>query len=140
MLDKERILNRISILEKHLKELQEIIPKSYQNYQEIKTKRSCERLLQISIECVMEICSLMVAGLKLGLPGEEDDLIQKLINSGIFSDSLGAVLKKMKGFRNRLVHEYEKTDDRLVYEILKRNYNDFEKFKNSIKKALSSRK
>lgn len=68
MLDKERILGKIDELDTYLNELSQIAPADFKEYQRIEKKRGCERLLQLSIECAVDICKLFVSGLRLGLP------------------------------------------------------------------------
>ena len=104
MLDRERILAKIDELEGRQRELVQIAPDSIDEYQRIEKKRACERLLQISIETVIDISFLSVKGLRLGLPAEEDDLFEKLAGAGIISQSTKETAKRMKGFRNILVH------------------------------------
>ena len=130
MIDKERILAKIDELNNYLEELGNIKPSSFEEYQR-ENKRACERLLQISIECVIDVCNLIVSGLKLGLPSDEDELVNKLINKKIISKKIGDILKGMKGFRNILVHKYGEVDDELAFENLE-NLEDFEKFKKEI--------
>jgi len=89
MLDRERILAKIDTLDGYLRELRAIAPASFEEYQGIEKRRACERLLQVSIEGVIDICGLVVAGLRLGLPGEEDDLFEKLAQAGIISRHTG---------------------------------------------------
>lgn len=132
MLDRERLLAKMDVLDGYLKELCEILPSSFEGYKKIEKRRACERLLQVSIECVIDICGLVVTGLRLGLPAEEDDLFEKLEQAGIISSSRKESLKKMKAFRNILVHEYGHIDDMIVYEVLQNNLNDFEIFKREI--------
>jgi uncharacterized protein YutE (UPF0331/DUF86 family) len=136
LLDRERLLAKIDVLEGDLKELCEILPASFEEYKKVEKRRACERLLQVSIECVIDICGLMVIGLRLGLPAEEDDLFEKLEQAGIITSSRKQSLKKMKRFRNILVHEYGHVDDSIVYEILQNNLNDFEAFKQDILQAI----
>lgn len=136
MLDRERILAKLDELDGYLRELREIAPRSFEEYKKIEKKRACERLLQISIECVIDICGLFVAGLRLGLPGEEDDLFEKLEQAGVISSSMKGIIKAMKGFRNILVHEYGQVDDGIVYEVLQSWLDDFEAFKQEILRAL----
>ncbi len=136
MLDRDRLLAKIDVLEGYLKELREILPGSFEEYKKVEKRRACERLLQVSIECVIDICGLMVIGLRLGLPAEEDDLFEKLEQAGIITSSRKESLKKMKGFRNILVHEYGHVDDSIVYEILQNNLNDFGAFKQEILQAI----
>lgn len=137
-MDRERILSRIDELDGYLQEIHEIMPTSFEEYKSIEKRRACERLLQVSIESVIDICALIVTGLRLGLPSEEDDLFEKLAQAEIISSSIKENLKRMKAFRNILVHEYGRIDDRLVYEVLKNNLNDFEEFKKEILQTISS--
>lgn len=136
MLDRERILAKIDELEGYLRELRQISPESFEEYQKIEKRRACERLLQISVECVIDICQLFVSGLRLGLPSEEDDLFEKLEQAGVLSGEMKATVKEMKAFRNILVHEYGWVDDRIVYEAVKTKSGDFETFMGEILKAL----
>jgi uncharacterized protein YutE (UPF0331/DUF86 family) len=136
LLDRERLLAKIDILDRYLKELREILPGSFEEYKKIEKRRACERLLQVSIECIIDICGLIVIGLRLGLPAEEDDLFEKLEQAGIITSSRKESLKQMKGFRNILVHEYGHVDDRIVYEILQNHLNDFDTFKQEILQAI----
>ena len=131
-LDKERILTKIDELDSYLNEIKGIAPGSFEEYQKIEKKRACERLLQVSIEVVIDICNLLVSGLRLGLPAEEDDLFSKLLIAHIISKKMREKLREMKGFRNILVHEYAQVDDELVYEAVKKKLGDFEAFKKKV--------
>ncbi len=132
MLDKERILSKLDELDSYLGELKSIMPKSYAEYSKsVEKKRSCERLLHIAIECVIDICSLIVKGKRLGLPSEEEDLFEKLEKKKIITRDMETRLKGMKGFRNVLVHRYSKVDDELVFESLGK-MDDFAEFKNAV--------
>ncbi|MBI5199457.1 MAG: DUF86 domain-containing protein [Nitrospirae bacterium] len=140
MLDHERILAKIDELEGYLREIRGIIPKSFDGYLKIVEKRrASERLLQISIESAIDICNLFVSGLRLGLPAEEDDLFEKLLEAGIISSELRDILKSMKGFRNILVHEYGRIDNAIVYEVITERLGDFEVFKKEILKVLQGK-
>lgn len=78
MLDRERILAKLDELDGYVRDLRTIAPQDFTAYRQIEKKRACERLLQIAVECVIDICNLRVSGLRLGLPAEEDDLFEKL--------------------------------------------------------------
>lgn len=119
-----------------MQELQAIAPQSFAEYQKLEKKRACERLLQIAVECVIDICSLFVSGLRLGLPAEEDDLFEKLEQAGILSPRMKETVKEMKGFRNILVHEYGRVDDEIVYQATKTRLGDFADFKREVLEAL----
>ena len=132
MLDKNRVLSKLDELDSYISELESVMPKSYEEYvNSIEKKRSCERLLHILIECVIDICALMVKGLRLGLPAEEEDLFEKLGKGKIVSGEMKGKLKSMRGFRNILVHRYAEVDDELVFENLG-SINDFKEFRKEI--------
>jgi uncharacterized protein YutE (UPF0331/DUF86 family) len=131
-LDRERILAKIDQLDAYIAELTEIAPKSFTEYQQVEKKRACERLLQISIEVVIDICNQFVSGLRLGLPAEEEDLFRKLVEAHTITKEMGEKLREMRGFRNILVHEYAQVDDRLVYEAVKTKLEDFTLFRRDI--------
>lgn len=133
LVDKKRILSKLDELDSYLHELEEISPKSYREYKaSVEKKRACERLLHISIECVLDICSILASELKLGLPSTREDLFEKLESSHIISSKMMNTLKKMKSFRNIIVHRYGIVDDELVYKILKDYLGDFANFKKEI--------
>jgi uncharacterized protein YutE (UPF0331/DUF86 family) len=133
------VLGKIDELEGYLRELEQVKPTSLEEYKKVEKKRSCERLLQLCIECMIDICALMVTGLRLGLPSEEDDLFERLEQAGIISPLMKETLKKMKAFRNILVHEYGRIDDQLVFEVLQERLYDFETFKHEIREAIRNR-
>lgn len=61
MQDKNRILSKLDQLDSYLDELEEIMPKDYEEYVgSVEKRRSCERLLHILIECVIDISTLMI--------------------------------------------------------------------------------
>jgi len=128
-LDRERILAKVDQLDGYITELKEIAPKSFAEYQKVEKRRACERLLQVSIEVIIDICNLLVSGLRLGLPAEEDDLFRKLVEAGIMTKEMGETLREIKGFRNILVHQYAQVDDRIVYEAVNTKLGDFALFK-----------
>ena len=140
MLDRERILAKLDQLDGYLGELSHILPNNFADYVgSIEKRRACERVLQVAVECMIDICGLLIAGLRLGLPAEEDDLFAKLEHAHVISSGLGQTLKSMKGFRNILVHEYGGIDDALVYKFATTRMRDFETFRAETIKALQAK-
>ena len=139
-MDEERILSKIDEMSSYLNELNEIKPVSLNEYKSsIKIKRSCERLLQITIECVIDICNILISELRLGLPSDEEEIFDKLSKNKIISKKLGNKLNDMKGFRNILVHKYGLIDDERAFENLG-ELSDFEDFKDEILRFLKGKK
>jgi uncharacterized protein YutE (UPF0331/DUF86 family) len=136
VVDRERILAKIDELDGYIRDLQTIAPQDLTAYKQIEKKRACERLLQIAVECVIDICNLLVSGLRLGLPAEEDDLFEKLAQAGFLSAHMKDTARRMKGFRNILVHEYGVVNDAIVYQSVTTELGDFAEFKKEILVAL----
>ncbi|MDI3531234.1 MAG: hypothetical protein PWP60_1083 [Candidatus Atribacteria bacterium] len=137
-MDRERILSKIAELEGYLEELRTILPKDFEEFQKIEKKRACERLLQIAIEAVMDICYLLVRDLRLGLPSDEEDILDKIEEAGIIQGELQETLRKMRGFRNILVHEYGRVDDWIVYQMTTQGFESFDRFRKTVLRFLYS--
>lgn len=137
MLDRERVFAKLDELEGYLRELQDTVPTSLEEYLHKAEKgRACERLWQIAIESATDICGLLATGLRLGLPAEEDDPFEKPDRAGIPSASLKSQLRQMRCFRNLLVHQYGRVDDRIVHDASRARLPDSEEFRQAILKAL----
>ena len=132
MVDRDRIPAKLDALDSYLRELRSIVPANFEQYLAIEKRRACERLLQVSIEAVIDVCALLVTGLRLGLPAEEDDLFEKLMAHGVISPPLADLLRRMKGMRNILVHEYGRVDNALVFQAAGQRLDDFAAFTREI--------
>ncbi len=133
MLDRDRLLAKMDTLDGYLQELRQVLPATFAEYlASIEKRRACERLLQISIECVLDICGLLVTGLRLGLPSDEDDLVEKMRHAQVLSPETASLVKSMKGFHNILVHEYGGIDNAIVFKTSTVRMADFGTFRQDI--------
>ncbi len=132
MIDRDRILAKLDQLDGYLRELRAIVPDRFEEYQQIEKKRACERLVQIVVEAIIDTSALLVAGLRLGLPGEEDDLFEKLAMRGVITRPMATTLKRMKGLRNLLVHEYWRVNDEIVFHTIRERLDDCDSFRHEI--------
>lgn len=138
MVDRERVLAKLDEMRGYVGELRSIAPATIEEYKRIATKRACERLLQISVECVIDVCQLLVSGFRLGLPAEEDDLFDKLEEAELFTPETVQTLRKMRGCRNILVHEYGQVSNEIVFETIRTELDDFDEFACAVLEALPS--
>ncbi|MGH7321234.1 MAG: type VII toxin-antitoxin system HepT family RNase toxin [Candidatus Rokuibacteriota bacterium] len=139
MIDRDRVLAKLDDLEGYLAELRSIAPATFEEYLRVEKKRACERLLQVAVEAVIDVCALLVTGLRLGLPGEEDDLFEKLQRREILTGGMAETLRRMKGFRNILVHEYGRVADEIVFDAVRLRLGDFEALRREITVFLRER-
>lgn len=139
-MDEKRILTKFRELEFYLEKLEEIKPDSFDEYEKlVKDKLACERLLHLSVECVLDICNILISRLKSGMPADEDDVIEKLMKEKVVSKEMKGILIGMKGIRNILVHKYGEVKDELVFEVLSEKLEDFDKFKKEVLEFLNSK-
>lgn len=132
MVDRERVLARLDELDQYLAHLRALVPDRFEAYQQIEKKWACERAVQLCVEVAIDTCALLVIGLRFGLPGEPNDLFEKLARHGVISRGLAETLQQMKGLRNILVHEYGRVDDARVFRTIQAELGDFDAFKREI--------
>ena len=84
-----------------------------------------EHGLQLSIQCVIDVCHYLVAGLALGAPATSQEAIELLRDAEVFPPAFAHTLVQMVRFRNVLVHLYTQVDVRRVYEHLHHHLDDF---------------
>ena len=138
MLDRERVLGKLDALHGYGRELRVVLPRSLDEYTaSAEKRRATERLLQVSVECILDICGLFVAGLRLGLPAEEENLFDRLEQARILSPALVRTLRAMRRFRNILVHGYGVVDDKIVFELAGRLEKDTAAFAAEVTRALT---
>jgi uncharacterized protein YutE (UPF0331/DUF86 family) len=86
----------------------------------------------LAVEATIDACAMLVTGLRLGLPGEESDLFEKLARRDVISGAMTETLRRMKGMRNLLVHDYGRIDDELVFETVRDRLADFGTFRREV--------
>lgn len=136
MVDRDRVLAKLDEMRGYVAELRAIAPANLSEYRRIGTKRACERLVQIAIECVIDVCQLLVSGRRLGLPAEEDDLFDKLEAAGVLTSETAGVVRRMRGCRNILVHAYGRVSDEIVFETIDSRLGDLDAFERDVLSSL----
>ncbi len=129
----EIILARLKLLDDYIKQLRELQPADFREYSEnYLIHRTAERLLQISIEACLDIGRHIIAREGFRFPNDNRDIFLILMEEEVIPRDLLFQLEDMAGFRNVLVHEYAEIDQRLVYDNLRENLEDFVKFAQAI--------
>ena len=122
-------------LENYLEKLSNILAPDLDEYLiSLQNRLATERLLQLAIECIIDVCAILAKDLHLGPPQNEDNLLELL--SGKLTNV--EILKQMKRFRNILVHRYGEIDDRLVYQFASEQTSDFEQFIQEVEEIIKN--
>jgi len=83
-------------------------------------QRACES----SIDAAMHIVRIK----KLGIPQESREAFEMLEKNGVIPRALAEQLKKMVGFRNIAIHDYQKINMQILRAILTNHLNEFRAF------------
>lgn len=94
--------------------------------------------LQRACEQCIDLANHTIKNHKLGLPKESRESFRLLGTAGIISHELAHRLEGMVGFRNILVHEYQRMDIDLMIRVIEHNLDDLVEFTNCIVRAFAN--
>ena len=126
---KEIIRTKIREIEESIELVEENLPATFEEFSSMGlVKDEIYKRTEFAIENVFDICAIINTDFELGIPGDDEEIIENLVKNKILSEEMKEKLGLMKGFRNIVVHRYGKIDDKLAFEILQENIRDFYDF------------
>lgn len=133
--DRQTLARKLGYLQKNIALLEPYLSMSVQNLVDTpKELMIVERLLQTTIESVIDSSRLLVALEDWRKPRDERDALIILEERGILPEHLGHRLMQAKGFRNILVHEYVDIDPEKMLKNLHNGLPDLRAFTVSMAK------
>jgi uncharacterized protein YutE (UPF0331/DUF86 family) len=90
--------------------------------------------IQRGCEQAIDLANHVVRLLKIGAPTNAKDSFDLLVTSKIIDNDLANKMCRMIGFRNNVVHEYQKINFDIVVAILEKNADDLLEFGESIRR------
>lgn len=131
------IYTKLTEIEESVETIRENLPSRVEDFVSMGiVKDGIYKRAEYAIESVFDICHVINADLSLGIPSNEDDVIENLKNNGILDTTLSMKVISMRKFRNIVVHRYGKIDDRVAYHMLTEGLDDFEIFSERIRSML----
>jgi uncharacterized protein YutE (UPF0331/DUF86 family) len=88
--------------------------------------------LQRMAEQAIDMANHVIKKRRLGLPKESRESFEILAREGIIPDALADKLKGMVGFRNIMVHEYQKLDLEIMIDVIERRLDDLIEYTNLV--------
>lgn len=126
-LRKEEIQNKIVKTMDIIESIKKIIPKEFEEFKKDDIiKDAIYKRIESSIQNLVDVCYIINSDLRLGMPEVEDDIIEHIEKNKILSKKSVDILRKMKQFRNILVHRYGDVNDKQAFENIKEGLKDFE--------------
>ncbi len=131
-----RINDKINEINKFLDEFKKIIPNNLKEYESnIEKKAACERYFEKIVEAATDLAFLIIKDKKFKIPEDDTDAFNILLKNNIIDIGLAEKLKKAKGMKNIISHQYGNVDDEIVFEsITKELERDAKEFIKNIKK------
>lgn len=129
MVNQDKIRDKIQIINDNLAKLKTIKSKSLNEFLESPFLADAAiRLLQVSIEAMLDISHHLVSRKHLGTPKSYRETMETLTRTGILPQEKLPTFITMVKFRNRAVHLYDKITNEEVYQIIKHRLPDFGDF------------
>lgn len=96
--------------------------------------------LQRAAEQVIDLANHVIRKKRLGLPKESKESFEILASEHIVTHELADRLKRMVGFRNVLVHEYQEFDVRVMKDVIEHRLDDLIAFTNCVMDYMKQQK
>ena len=133
----ELIRSKMADIEESVSLVEANLPSSFEEFSDLGlVKDGIYKRMEFSIESIIDILSIINSDLRLSIPEDEEDVVENLGLNGILTQNMVDKVRRMKGFRNIIVHRYGRIDDLLAYKILTENLKDFGEFIESIEQFL----
>jgi uncharacterized protein YutE (UPF0331/DUF86 family) len=98
---KEIIRTKVKEIEESIGLVEEHLPGTFDEFASMGLiKDGIYKRVEFAVENVFDICAIINTDLVLGVPSDDEDIIENLVKSEILSEEMRAKLKAMRGFRN----------------------------------------
>lgn len=125
---KDVLYNKMSIIERCMMRVREVYDENPDNLKDYTKQDSIVLNIQRAVEATIDIAMYIVSDRKLGIPQNSRDAFEVLNHHKIIDDVLLEKLKKMIGFRNIAVHNYQKLNLAILQKVIENHLEDFEIF------------
>ena len=140
-INKRVILDRVSYLNEMLNILFDFKKMKKEEFiNDVHMVASFESHLRRGLECLFDLGRHILAK-EFAYPASEyKEIAIKLLEKDVLSESDATKLKKMAGYRNRMVHFYNEVTKEELYEIAKNDIDDIPIILESLKELLKKKK
>ncbi len=136
----EVIRKKLAYLEQILAEIDPYLRLRYEEYAERPGyRRATERLVQIIVEIAGDTSDLLLRASRRPAPGSMREALSEIRELGAIDDALFERFNRTYiGLRNRIVHDYEALDSRILFESARRLRKDAAAFLRAVTRYLAS--
>lgn len=121
----ERVQSKLDLLRANLEQLDRIPQGSFDEWRgDFRNVQATLHLLQTSIQALIDIGAFLVVQRALPTPSTSLAVLDVLEGAGCIPPGTSAKYAPVVGFRNRVVHLYERIDERRVFDVLTQHRQD----------------
>ncbi|WP_016855010.1 type VII toxin-antitoxin system HepT family RNase toxin [Halomonas smyrnensis] len=119
------LLNKAATIERCIGRAREEYDKDPDTFESDQTRQDAAILnLQRACEAAIDAGNRLVRLKQLGLPQSARDVFSLLVQAGLLDEALGETMKRMTGFRNIAVHDYQAVQAPIVMSIIRHQADD----------------
>jgi uncharacterized protein YutE (UPF0331/DUF86 family) len=139
MMDRKRVESKILLMLKYIHRLQEFESVTEEEYlNDFDLQLISERLIQLLVEAATDISSYLLVELHQVTPSTYVDSFILAGQNGIITQDLAATLSKSGGMRNRLVHNYDEINHKIVFLAISRALEEYSIYIRQVNNYLDS--
>lgn len=137
----EIIRKKLDYLERTLAEIDPYLKAGYVQYaRQPAHRRATERLTQIIVEVAGDTSELILQAMGKPVPGSLREAFGGIRDLGVVNDELFKRFNRTYvGLRNRIVHDYEALDNRILFNSARRLRKDAHAFLKAVTRYLASK-
>ena len=125
MVDKDLILAKAGSVKRHIDRIKAKSDADMAAFmRDLDRQESIAFNMHLAIQNCMDIAAHIISDEGLGVPGSAGEMFFILQENGFLSADLADKMVKAVGFRNLLVHEYQKIDLQRLHKAAEKNVDD----------------
>lgn len=136
MVDADLILKKLAFVETCVEDLRRLARPALIET-DLREERFVVHTLQLAIQAALDAASHVVSARRLGEPQSNRELFDALVRAGWLPATQSQALRNLAGFRNVVVHGYERVDLRIVRDVLEHRLVDLLAFVDALRAALA---
>jgi uncharacterized protein YutE (UPF0331/DUF86 family) len=131
--DQQKIRQKIHFMRENIKLLEQFKEMDQDQFtSDPITESAALRMLQVSIEAMLDICSHIIAREGWGLAKTYVEIVELTVKHGLIPKEKADIYKNMARFRNRIIHLYDRVDSAEVLNIINNHLDDFGPFLSAV--------
>ncbi len=138
MVDADLLLKKLALIETHVHELRTMAQLDDID-RDVREQRFVVHTLQLAAQAALDTALHIVSDERLGEPQTNRELFDALEAAGWIDAAIARSMRNMAGFRNVVVHGYERVNLDIVRDVVRNHLDDLLAFVAEVRTGLARR-